>query len=158
MKSNPFGSNGEIYVLIQFILLFLVVFVSPSILPTSSNWILGVWVSVGALLVVSGLVFLLFGMIHLGRNLRAMPKPKESAELVTNGIYRLVRHPIYAGLLCCSFGLAFYRANEMTLLWSLLLLVLLHFKVNKEEEWLQDKFPTYEVYSKKVARFFPFIY
>ena len=37
------------------------------------------------------------GMLTLGSNLTAFPKPIEGGALVTKGMYRVVRHPIYTG-------------------------------------------------------------
>ena len=59
----------------------------------------------GAVLFVGGGILLLLGVLHLGTNLTAFPKPKEGAHaLVTTGVYSIVRHPIYTGFMLGALG------------------------------------------------------
>ena len=51
----------------------------------------------------SGICFAIWARRHLGRNWSAAPSLNEGHELVTSGTYRLVRHPIYAGVLFAMF-------------------------------------------------------
>ena len=44
-------------------------------------------------------------LLDLGVNLSPLPTPKSGAQLITNGIYNDCRHPLYQGLLFCSFGI-----------------------------------------------------
>ena len=64
------------------------------------------------LLVVGG-VFGTGGVLALGSNLTAFPKPIEGGTLVTKGMYRLVRHPIYTGLILGTLGLGIFRAKPV---------------------------------------------
>ncbi|MEX2446269.1 MAG: isoprenylcysteine carboxylmethyltransferase family protein, partial [Dehalococcoidia bacterium] len=58
----------------------------------------------GVLLIVAGLGLAASGSRRLGRLLRATPTPPAGAVLRTDGPYRLVRHPIYSGLLLFGLG------------------------------------------------------
>ena len=50
-------------------------------------------------LVLSGLGFLIIltALLQLNTNLSPFPKPKNNATLITSGVYKYVRHPIYSG-------------------------------------------------------------
>jgi protein-S-isoprenylcysteine O-methyltransferase Ste14 len=61
---------------------------------------------IGVLLCVSGIAFAVWARIDLGRNWGMPMTEKAEPELVTSGPYRLVRHPIYSGLLVAVLGTA----------------------------------------------------
>src|SRR5579885_2121537 len=54
---------------------------------------------VGLALFAAGLAFAIWARVHIGRNWGVPMTQKNEPELVTSGPYRLVRHPIYSGLL-----------------------------------------------------------
>ena len=62
----------------------------------------------GVLICATGMAFAFWARVHLGRNWGVPMSLREGHELVTTGPYRLVRHPIYAGILlaCLGSGLA----------------------------------------------------
>ena len=58
----------------------------------------------GGILLSIGTGAALAGAIALGRNITPFPKPSEKAQLVRRGIFSLVRHPIYTGVMFASLG------------------------------------------------------
>jgi len=75
-------------------------------------------------------------------------------QLVTNGLYAIVRHPLY------SAGLAFiWLTSEMTVnrlaLWSILSLYILIGAYFEERKLLRDIGPAYAEYKQKIPMFFP---
>src|SRR4051794_38133305 len=62
--------------------------------------------ALGLLLFAAGLAFAVWARIHMGRNWGAPMSVKKEPELVASGPYRLVRHPIYAGILVAGVGTA----------------------------------------------------
>ena len=60
----------------------------------------------GIALFVLGLGFAIWARVHLGRNWGTPMTQKDDPELVTGGPYRLVRHPIYSGILIAGVGTA----------------------------------------------------
>ena len=53
----------------------------------------------GLALFVVGLGFAIWARVNIGRNWGTPMTQKDEPELVTSGPYRLVRHPIYSGIL-----------------------------------------------------------
>ena len=119
---------------------------------------------VGAALVASvllagvGGLLALAGAIQLGRKLTPFPGPRRDAVLVRSGAYRIVRHPIYSGLILMAFGWALYVHGVLTLLLAFVLLCLLDAKTRYEERLLVAQFDDYPDYQREVCRLVPFIY
>jgi protein-S-isoprenylcysteine O-methyltransferase Ste14 len=110
-KNLRFGQRGEWYVVIQF-LLFAVIFFAPLALPGPFDWPApwdAVGFGLGILLALAGGLIALGGLLSLGGNLTAVPYPKDDAALVERGAYRIVRHPIYSGIIFGSFGWASFH-------------------------------------------------
>ena len=60
----------------------------------------------GSFLFALGLGFAIWARVHIGRNWGTPMSQKDDPELVTSGPYRLVRHPIYSGILLAGVGTA----------------------------------------------------
>jgi protein-S-isoprenylcysteine O-methyltransferase Ste14 len=149
-----FGERGEWYVVGQFALLGLLVlalWLTPSSSPSWLTWL-------GRGLSWLGLGVLLLAAWQLGRNLTALPKPKPGGYLVRQGLYRVVRHPIYCGVLLWALGSSLAHLNPWTVLLCGLLFALLDRKASLEEHWLQEHFPEYESYRRRVKKLIPWIY
>jgi protein-S-isoprenylcysteine O-methyltransferase Ste14 len=113
---------------------------------------------VGKILAGVGVFLFILGIVALGKNITPLPHPKENAELVVTGPYRFVRHPIYGGLILIFIGYALIVHGWLTLLYAALLFIVFDLKSRKEEEWLQEKFPNYTAYSRRVPKLIPFLY
>lgn len=149
-----FGERGEWYVVGQFALLGLLglaLWLTPSFSPP---WLTGL----GQGLAWVGLGMLLLAAWQLGRNLTALPKPRSGGHLVQEGLYRVVRHPIYCGVLLWAMGSSLAHLNLWTLLLSGLLFGLLNWKAGLEERFLEQLYPEYQSYKRQVKKLIPWIY
>lgn len=93
--------------------------------------------------------------LRAGRSLTPMPSPRNGATLLTSGLYRHVRHPVYSGLLVWAFGIAIAAASLLHFVLFALLWVFFTAKAAHEERMLNQKFPSYAEYAARTPRFFP---
>ena len=162
MQKQPWwkGPNGEWYVVVQIVLFGLVAF-APANLPGQSTWNEpGRTIGILAGLIVGGIGGLLVfaGLFSLGSNLTAVPRPKEDAHMVEHGAYRVVRHPIYSGIILGALGLGLLRGGWLALLYGLILFLFFDIKSRREEIWLREKYSDYAEYQQRVRKLIPFVY
>jgi protein-S-isoprenylcysteine O-methyltransferase Ste14 len=145
--------KGFILVVVQFVLLVAIV-----ALPHGSQWSVPTWLgTVALILMMLGLSISLFGIVSLGNSLTATPVPKTDAILRTTGMYALVRHPIYLGILLLGLGLTIPAGSFLTIGAFLLLAATLSYKSRFEEQLMLAKFPDYQAYATRVGRIIPFV-
>ena len=58
---------------------------------------------VGFSLIIISTIVMLISIKDLGRNLSPFPRPIVNGNLITSGIYRFIRHPMYYSLILISF-------------------------------------------------------
>jgi protein-S-isoprenylcysteine O-methyltransferase Ste14 len=109
----------------------------------------------GAVLLGVGAIIGLSGAIGLRRGLTPFPKPSQDMRLVQNGIYAVIRHPLYTSVMTVALGWALVWQSWPALLAGLALILFLDLKSRREERWLREQFPEYAEYAKRVRRFIP---
>jgi len=105
---------------------------------------------VGFLIIIIAFIILLFAIKDLGRNLSPFPRPINNCNLVTKGIYRFTRHPMYYSLIFISFGVFITKLSIYYLFLSTSLILIIKFKIALEEEYLKNKFRNYLFYKNEV--------
>lgn len=115
---------------------------------------------VGYAMAVLGGVLLVAGIVALqqGNALTPTPRPRAEAVLVASGAYRVVRHPIYAGLIIGAFGLALVAPWAGTFIATGLLALVLDLKRRREEGWLAERYPGYAAYRQRTKALIPLLY
>jgi protein-S-isoprenylcysteine O-methyltransferase Ste14 len=80
---------------------------------------------------------------------------KPASALVTRGIFRFLRNPMYVGLVLAVAGLAILLASDWMLVMTVLLAVTLHVGVvRREERYLEARFgDAYRAYCARVPRY-----
>ena len=104
----------------------------------------------GILLIIISSIFILIAIKDLGRNLYPFPRPKANSYLVTTGIYRFMRHPMYYSLIIISFGVFLNKLSIYHLCLTISLALLIKFKIILEEQYLKNKFKKYFIYKNMV--------
>ena len=95
------------------------------------------------------------GFLGLGKNLSPWPRPHASNRLVTHGIYRWIRHPLYLSLVVFSLGWSAWRQSLPALLCCLVLVWVLRRKAAHEEKHLVELHPQYQAYRQNTGGFLP---
>jgi protein-S-isoprenylcysteine O-methyltransferase Ste14 len=113
---------------------------------------------IGAALTLAGLLFSVWARVRLGRNWSAYVTVKEGHELVTDGPYRLARHPIYTGLLLGFIGSALALGQWRGIVAVALAIFALWRKSRLEEQWMRERFgQAYDDYARRVSAIIPFV-
>ena len=145
--------KGNLLVLGQFVLLGLLILVPSSGLNTG---VFSYFLSAVAILsLLAGFVIFGLSALALGKSLTAHPIPGKNAVLVTDGLYKFVKHPIYSGLILAGFGLVITGGFFPHVLFFVALVFLLNYKASFEEALLAKTYAGYADYSKKTGRFVP---
>ena len=105
---------------------------------------------VGFLIIIIALIILIVAIKDLGRNLSPFPKPINNSNLVTTGIYRFTRHPMYYSLIFISFGVFITKLSIYYLFLLISLGLIIKFKIALEEQYLNNKFKNYLLYKNEV--------
>lgn len=112
--------------------------------------------SSGLVVAVFGAVLAILSRMLLGRNWSATVQLKQEHELITIGPYRLVRHPIYTGLLLLFLGNAVMVGDWRGLLAVAIVFVSFWRKLRLEEEWLTEHFgEPYRLYQARTKALIP---
>ncbi len=124
-----------------------------------SLYILSVQSIVGLALIVIGLTNNIIAQVTLWQNYSSTLVIKEYHQLITHGIYRFMRHPIYLGVIMASIGIAVYASSLYGLLTMLALIPVFLNRIRMEERMLTEEFgDAYRAYREATRKLVPFIY
>jgi protein-S-isoprenylcysteine O-methyltransferase Ste14 len=114
--------------------------------------------AIGLALFGLGLGFAIWARVHMGRNWGGPMTKKIEPELVTSGPYRLVRHPIYSGIIVAGIG----TAAALSWLWLTvfgLAGIYFVYSATVEERYLTEQFPdSYPPYQRSTKMLVPFVF
>ena len=159
MKLPSLGPRGEGWLAIQIVLMaaiFIACFAAargslPSVrLPFATV--------VGASMFVVGLVIISLARVQLGNAWTALPRPVAGGQLAQQGIYGIVRNPIYDAVILIGVGGSWVTGSVLGLALCVVLALFLDLKVRREEAWLRERYAGYDAYFHRVKRFIPGIY
>lgn len=142
--------KSKILVGLQFfiILLMLLPIGSQTKYPYIGLTIIGIALLIGFLAIAE----------HKRDNFNIRPDIKEDGELVTSGIYRFVRHPMYLSVIVGMFGLLIIYSSYYELILFLFLVLTLLTKLLYEEQLWQCHDESYCEYMQKTKRLIPFLF
>jgi protein-S-isoprenylcysteine O-methyltransferase Ste14 len=118
----------------------------------AAAWTL-VWIA------IAGLAFTWWARIALGRLWSSGVTRKVDHLIVTAGPYRIVRHPIYSGMILAAIATAFLRGTVASCAGATLIAVGLIIKARVEEGFLRSELGEmqYGAYARRVPMLVPFL-
>jgi len=142
--------KSKVLVFLQFFIIFLM---SLSYGDATSYKLIGI-----LFLIVGATIGVLALKKHKVGNFNIRPDIKEHCELVTDGIYKYIRHPMYLSVLTMMFGvLILYFSLYELILYIFLVLTLITKLFYEESLWLSHSLE-YEEYKKQTKKIIPFIF
>mgnify|MGYP001114199180 CR=1 FL=1 len=132
-------------------------FVDPFSLRQLFSWGL---LMLSLVLILSGvLTFRSFGKLDQGRGDPGLVGIEKTTTLVTQGIYRYIRHPFYSSLLFLGWGIFMKQISWFSLFLAIINSALLLITAKKEEaENILFFGEGYEVYMSGTKMFIPFLF
>jgi len=114
--------------------------------------------SIGILFFLSGSFIQLSALYTLDRQFSNAVELQSSHTLIDTGIYRLVRHPIYLGIILQGISSIFLLNVISPLLFILIATTGILLRIKKEESFLIQSLPGYQEYMKKTFALIPGVY
>ena len=112
----------------------------------------GEWAQwVGRVLVVVAAVLFIAGARALGRNLTGYPEPTDGGVLVTTGVFRWIRHPLYTANILLFLGIALHQESMAGLAVAALAASFFWMKAGYEEIRLSLRYPGYRDYVRSTS-------
>jgi protein-S-isoprenylcysteine O-methyltransferase Ste14 len=113
----------------------------------------------GGLAVIAGVVV---SYVAIGQNRFAAPtihdQSGEGQRVIDTGLYAVVRHPFYAGMLFVYAGWALWLGSYAALIGASVFLILTLARIVIEEAWLRRALPDYADYAQRVRnRLIPYV-
>jgi len=147
------------------IVVFSVIGLAGAYLPAWSDR-KGIWIIDGDAIRWLGVVLFAIGgglrlwpVFVLGHRFSGLVAIQPGHRLVTRGIYGVIRHPSYLGLLISSLGWGLAFRSGIGVLLAALLVPPLLARINAEEKLLRSQFgDEYDVYRAQTARLIPGLY
>ena len=115
------------------------------------NWIL-------VTLTAAGLLFTSWARIHLGSLWSDWVTKKAGHHVVDTGPYRVVRHPIYSGIILAGFATAIEKGTSFAVFGAVIVTVAFYAKARREERFLRAELDAnaYDAYAHKTPMLVPF--
>ena len=134
---------------------------TPFLSPFASDWFsLNIILQIVAVLLVVGSVWMSTSAIReLGKQWSFQARLIENHQLVTSGVYQIVRHPIYAAMLGMLIATALVLSHWLILIVTIVIFFIgTKIRTSSEEKLLRDAFPKeYQEYAARVPAFVPFL-
>jgi protein-S-isoprenylcysteine O-methyltransferase Ste14 len=132
-------------------------FLSPFV---DGQFVLNIIFQVSAVLLAVGSVWMANSAIReLGRQWSFQARLIEDHKLITSGVYKIVRHPIYAAMLGMLIATALIFSHWLAAIIAVpIFLIGTKIRTVAEEKLLREVFPDeYKAYAEKVPAFVPFV-
>ena len=112
----------------------------------------------GTILLLLGTIIRLTGLIQIGKGFSTKVERTEEQVLVTSGLYRFIRHPLYLATILQTVGSALMLCSYWTWLFITIGIYAVLLRIKKEELFLSQEFSAYREYMSKTRKLIPWIF
>jgi len=156
-EKRSFVETGTMFIF--FILFYLAIRLGFGKLNFETNTFIWIISAICWCVLILGIYFNVAGRFYLGKNWANQIKIYKSHNLVTEGTYRTVRHPLYASLIWIFYACSILYFNWVAFLLNTFIFIpMMYYRAKQEERLLSEQFKNYKDYSRKVGMFFPKIF
>ncbi len=99
-----------------------------------------------------------WAILMMKSSINILPDVRNDAKLLSRGIYKYIRHPMYFSVLSVCLLWLIDTFTFVRLIFWIVLLIDMILKMNFEEEKLTEAFDNYEDYRSRTSRLIPYIY
>jgi protein-S-isoprenylcysteine O-methyltransferase Ste14 len=115
-----------------------------------------IWPVIGAALLFGGVALLVVAQLNLGASWRIGIDKEARPGLVTSGLYRFCRNPIFSAILSMLVGYTLLLPTRLSLILLVSAFIGIRLQVLSEEAYLANAYgDAYRAYSRRVGRFLP---
>jgi methanethiol S-methyltransferase len=141
--------------------MYIIAWIFGSTLPDGILWghTLNLWIGqwgmyVGTVLILAGLTLVVLGWKEVHK--RYWSKEEGKGELITNGVYRYIRHPQYTGFLMVTLGMLFDWATlPMLIMWPIMVVMYYRLACREEQDMETEFGEKYRLYKDRTGRLLP---
>jgi protein-S-isoprenylcysteine O-methyltransferase Ste14 len=155
MWATKWPDKALFYLIIPF---YLAIYLSPVEFVLRGQKLNPAMIFSGFMLLCAGIIIRLAGLLKLKNNFSTAIETRNNSNLVTTGIYRYIRHPLYLASFMISAAGSLIFSCLFTWIPVLLMLVAVIKRINREEIFLNSHYPEYQEYSLKTNKLLPYIY
>jgi len=113
----------------------------------------------GIIILLGALIFRVYAATTLNKSYSYTLEIREGHQLVTSGLYRYIRHPVYTGVILGAFSIPIYSSSLRGFLVTILVIPLFMYRIGNEERMLIEEYgKEYEEYQEHTWKLFPYIY
>jgi protein-S-isoprenylcysteine O-methyltransferase Ste14 len=135
---------------------YLILITKMGIVPIYNHSLKTIIIILGTLAIVSGCVMNILGRFNLGSNWANHIKIYEEHTLVQKGMYKVVRHPLYASIMLMFYGACLVYRNLLCFFAvTFIFIPFMYYRAKQEETLLIQTFSEYNDYKKRTGMFFP---
>ncbi len=127
--------------------------------PSAPVQMTGLSATSGAMIFFMGIALFAWSFVSMPRaSFTLMPEPRATIVLAQSGPYHWVRHPMYLSVILCGLGAVLIDGRYAKWLGLAVLLLVLIFKLKREERFLLIRLPAYAQYMTKSNALIPKIF
>lgn len=108
---------------------------------------------VGLFFIHAALIWIFVAQSHMKQSWRIGIDVKNETSLITNGLFKLSRNPIFLGMIISTWGFFLVLPNALTFFLAATTYLIIHIQIRLEEEYLAKRHrEVYQDYKQKVNR------